>query len=235
MLLSNAMRNVRLLPLGAVPFAIASVPALATAQESPARTNSSDTGHPQWSSPASPSEGVPAASASRFDYDPAKPVPPGYHVETSLSPLFGVGVVMFGLPYGLSVWAGAKPLVSPSSSSACPADRWLVVPIGGPFIAADGRGRVVHFSSDSLANARQFACEDADGVGRAVLAFDGLLQIVGAGLVLAGLGQTRAVLVQDGLPKPVDPAVHLSERVRWRVVPWHSGTSIAGVDVVATF
>jgi hypothetical protein len=172
------------------------------------------------STPLSPSGGeVPGTTRPPPpEYDPSKPIPIGYHLEDrGTSALAPLGAVVFTVAYGTASASGFSAFRS--SSSSCPADRYLVLPVVGPLAAGAGRdGRVGS------------ACDDPEGFVQAGFIMDGLLQLVGAALFAAGASMSRYALVKDATSSDSNP-----RGTAWRVVPWNAGRSTAGVDFVSTF
>ena len=144
--------------------------------------------------------------------DPSKPIPPGFHVEEQPpSSLILVGGVIFGVSHGLVFFEGAKAVLAGSSYKGCPANGWLMLPVGGPFIVADKQG------------GERSPCRNPEGIASGMYTLDGLIQVIGAGLLVAGLGAPRQVVVKD------------AAKSNWQVVPWHVGASSAGVNLIGTF
>jgi hypothetical protein len=70
------------------------------------------------------------------------------------------GVVVFGMPYGVSAWAASK--------SSIEADRWLYVPVAGPWVDLIERG-----------TCRQSGCSGNLAADSLPLAISGLAQAAG--------------------------------------------------------
>lgn len=174
------------------------------------------------------------------EYDPTKPVPPGFHVEErSVSALVPVGSVVFGLSYAPLLYWGTSALAAGQSYSGCLANRWLVLPLAGPFIAASGYGgRASVYPGHPLESSRSAACANANGDTfdtAAGLRSDGALQVVGVVLIGVGLLPPWHVLVKDDLPGTTMSSARSRNGAHWGVVPWQVGTSAAGIDLVGTF
>jgi len=114
---------------------------------------------------------------SEIDYEEGQPIPPGYRPEEKIRKgLVIAGACVFGGVYLVTVI-----MVSTTASDAV--DRgegpeWLYVPLAGPFIAIaaiDGMNT---------------------GVG-ALLALDGVAQVGGLAMFIAGLAAKKKVLVRD--------------------------------------
>jgi hypothetical protein len=152
-----------------------------------------------------------------------------------MSALVVIGSLVFVPTYGLALSAGVGALAAGSSYAGCPSNRWLVVPIAGPFVAQTGLRSRVQLGTDAAENGRQFACQDSEGLGSYVLGFDGVLQILGFALMASGLNSPPQVLVRDHDPIHEPSSSSPGETIHWRLVPWHLGTSSAGVGLVGTF
>jgi hypothetical protein len=121
--------------------------------------------------------------------DETRSIVPVYRGERPAGPdplLVTTGAVMFGLPYAGSVVAAAK--------SEIPADRWLYVPVVGPF--------------GSLA--QRETCQDPGCKGNPStvalpLVLDGLVQAAGAYILVHSLVGTSA----PSAPPPTGAHVHV--------------------------
>ena len=173
-----------------------------------------------WTDPSGANKTV------RVEYDPTKPVPPGFHVEerSMSSSLVPVGTVVFALSYAPLLYWGTSAIAQGKSYRGCPSNRWLVLPLAGPFIASTAYG-----------GPRAGLCEDPEDVEKAIVVNDGILQVAGAALIVIGLIPPWHVLVKDGDPGSTAPSTRSSNGAHFRVIPWQVGTSAAGVDLVGTF
>jgi hypothetical protein len=177
----------------------------------------------------------PSGPTVRPEYDSTKPVPPGYHVEErSLSSLIPVGSVALALSYAPVLYWGSSAIVAGKSYEGCPSNRWLVLPIAGPFIAPTGYGRPGSLYDDPVRTSQSRACEDAEGFQQGIILTDGILQVVGAALLGIGLLPPRHVLVKD-VDSGTSRSSARSRDSNLRVIPWQVGTSAAGIELVGTF
>jgi hypothetical protein len=102
--------------------------------------------------------------------DPLEPVPPGYHAETSVADGAATARTIGWISLGAGyVGAYASAIALPGEVS------WMYLPVFGPWIE-------VADSNQGL---------------RGVIALDGFLQTVGAGLVLGGIAMGGRQLVRD--------------------------------------
>jgi hypothetical protein len=106
----------------------------------------------------------------------ATPVPPGYHIEhhVRFGPLVA-GSIASALGYSLGALA---------ASSGCRSDRWLFVPLAGPFVALATEPE--HVTSGP--------CDDPEGLRHAVRAWSGIMQLIGGPLILLGANPTVDVV-----------------------------------------
>jgi hypothetical protein len=132
---------------------------------------------PQYVPPPSP----------RIKYQPGMAPPQGYHIEeTPRKGLVISGFVVLGTTYFLSATIGA--------SSSNTDDRWLLVPVFGPFIDIGNRnahGCPTGTSTSSL------SCDVFDPIIRTYLAFDGVAQATGALLLTLGYVFPKKEFVAD--------------------------------------
>jgi hypothetical protein len=92
---------------------------------------------------------------------PSTPESPGHP-----DPLLAMtGAVVLGLPYGFSIWGAA--------ASNVPSDRWLYIPVGGPWVDLIVR----HTCSTT-------GCQGADASEALPLAIDGLAQAAGLAILV---------------------------------------------------
>jgi hypothetical protein len=121
--------------------------------------------------------------------DETRPLVPVQTAERPAGPdplLVTTGVVMFGLPYaGSAVAAGMSEI---------PADRWLYVPVVGPF-------------ADLLARdtCQDYGCRGNLGTVALPLVMSGLLQAGGAAVLLRSLAATHG----RASPPPAGAQVHV--------------------------
>ena len=112
-------------------------------------------------------------------YEKGAPVPKGYRVEMSTTgramTARTIGWISLGLGYG---GAYVAALTTPGEVS------WLYAPVVGPWIELARRAPDDHAAKD-------------DYLLRGAIAIDGLLQTVGAGLVIGGIALSGEQLVRD--------------------------------------
>jgi len=137
--------------------------------------------------PAAPYPGyapAPVAPGARLRYREGVPPPPGYHLEES--PRKGLvisGAVVLGATWVLSAAIG--------SASTNAADRWLFLPVIGPFADLVARGsRSCTGTSDTV------DCS-LDSVVRFYLAMDGIIQTAGGVLLVLGFAFPKKEYVSD--------------------------------------
>ena len=110
------------------------------------------------------------------DWDDSRPVPAGYHPETRVRKGLVIGgAVMFGAMYLLTALTAAAVSDASSGSSNVGA---LYSPGAGPFI---------------------FMSQSSSATGTFALAVDGVVQIGGLAMFIAGLAAPRNVLVRNDL------------------------------------
>ena len=116
---------------------------------------------------------------SELPYAEGAPTPPGYHLDTRFRPgLVVAGGVVLGASYGFALIQAA------SSKGEAP---WLYAPVVGPFVVAGA----VYRSSNGQ-----------DGAALSlVLIAEGLVQLTGASLLVAGLVSPRTTLVRNDVAK----------------------------------
>jgi hypothetical protein len=120
---------------------------------------------------------------ARIPYRDGAPVPPGYHIEESpRKGLVIAGWVTLLVPFGLSASIG---LASTNDS-----DRWLIIPVAGPF--GDLASRSNRCSSD-------LSCA-LEPVVQTYLALDGVTQAAGVALLSLGYALTKKEWVSDQIP-----------------------------------
>ena len=111
-------------------------------------------------------------------------MPPGYHLEERpRKGLVIAGAVVFGTTYFLSAAIGM--------SSKNTDDRWLLVPVFGPFLDLGARGNNCTTSSSTT------ACDALETVVRFYLALDGVVQGAGGLLLISGFVFPKKEFVSD--------------------------------------
>lgn len=138
----------------------------------------------------------------RLPYEKGDPIPPGYQIEKrSKRGLLITGGTLFGLAYGGSLVAAA----SDGSDLG-----WLVVPIVGPFVTLFKQDLSCDADPNQPAMMERTCSEQAFSSGRrvALLLVDGLVQVTGAALLLAGLTSSEQQLVRE-------PGVVVRPEVGW--------------------
>ena len=181
---------------------------------------------------------------SVLDYDPAKPIPAGYHLESRVRKGMVIpGSIIFGISYVIALGVGVSttectPSIESSSSyyssSGCgsnnssssigvPFNNYLLfVPVLGPWLALATVKDCPSYSSSS-GSSYSYSCDTAEAsVWRGMLALGGLTQVVGAGLMVAGLAARTRQLV-------------LTEHVSASVWPVPMGRSGQGLAMVGSF
>jgi hypothetical protein len=127
-------------------------------------------------------------------YVEGRPIPPGYHLETrARRGLVVTGPIIFGIPYVLSASVGASSRYDP--------DRWLYLPVVGPFADLGARGSQCTRTSfpTSSGTSTTEICND-DSAARFFLMLDGLLQTAGATMLILGLALPSHHLLRDDAP-----------------------------------
>ncbi|MEJ7729317.1 MAG: hypothetical protein WKG00_08880 [Polyangiaceae bacterium] len=147
-------------------------------------------GYPGYMQPVPPPRTLP--------YDEGQAIPPGYHVEErARRGLVIAGTVTFGSAYLISILGASSAVASDDSSSDDFAP--LFIPVAGPFITlgtADG----------------------ADGAAP-IFILDGIAQVGGLALLIAGLAAQESLLVRNpDVATGVVPEVGLGPRstATWR-------------------
>jgi hypothetical protein len=144
--------------------------ALATTFSLPIPTAHADAPSPSGDTP--PGQGTVAQPA------------PGYHLETRDRRDLAIGgAVTFGLSFGLAATSAAGLMfisdrIPPAGNGIPFGDvAWLFLPVAGPFLQMPKAG--------------------GNGTVNALLALDGLGQIVGATLIVVGLAWPKTIVVRD--------------------------------------
>lgn len=120
-----------------------------------------------------------AAGPLELDYNPAKPIPAGYHVESQTRRSLVVGgACAFAIPYALSI------ITASVAESGGGGDAWvpLYIPAAGPFVA--------------------LGTLEPNATGTYLLVVDGIAQSAGLIMIVAGLAARREVLVRDASTAP---------------------------------
>ncbi len=134
---------------------------------------------------------------------------PVYH------PMYGLvipGAVLFGVSYlGALSWS-----ITGLNSPACPGDRWMALPLAGPFITSSKYGE-----AQSV-----LGCDDSDGAIRPLATLDGVGQVSGAVLMLVGF---TAPLTQPA------SAARSSQAKNWPVARLTLGSRGGAVIVAGAF
>ncbi|WP_437478183.1 hypothetical protein WME75_29785 [Sorangium sp. So ce1014] len=118
-----------------------------------------------------------------------EPPPEGYRLETQMSRrLVIAGTIVLGTAWALSALTAGSILAEGESGAGSYAP--LLVPVGGPFITL-ATGEDIDFSSD-----------DGRVAGSLVL-LDGLTQVTGFALLVAGLVSNQQVWVRSDIPRKV--------------------------------
>jgi hypothetical protein len=135
-----------------------------------------------------------------LEYTEGQPIPPGYRVRTrSRRGLAIAGAATFGGPYLVSLLVGATLVADGDKNSGRYAP--LMIPIVGPFIAT--------------------STLSSQGAGTFWLVVDGIAQVGGVGLFVAGLAMDEKALVRGDVEarSSIVPSVLVgpsSASARWR-------------------
>jgi hypothetical protein len=156
-----------------------------------------------------------AAKAEGYDTPPSEPprpkilvAPPGYHVESRMRPwLVTTGGVMLGAFYGAAL--------ALSTNGGCPARYWLLVPVAGPALSANGYDQ------------RNPPCDDPEGIVAALLIQDAIGQGIGATFLLFAFAAPQQRIVPDDIAPGV-PSVSV------HVVPVIT-PSAGGISMIGSF
>jgi hypothetical protein len=161
------------------------------------------------------------------------PIPQGYQIEvTRPTGLIVAGVITLGGAYAYAVGSAA-------AGGFEKGEGWLAIPVVGPWKALASRDEVCA----GLAEAEDFNqgktivnnCIDEvvkEGVRLTVIAFDGVMQIFGAGLLVAGLLSQEMHLVRNDLVPVTRPATRSRG---WLVWPRTMGRAGWGLGVSGAF
>jgi len=173
---------------------------------------------------------------SVLDYDPDKPIPAGYHLESYSRKGFVIpGSIMFGISYAIALAVSAStsectPYSDSSSSSysstSCSSsssslgvpfnNSLLFVPVLGPWLA-------LATVKDCPASSYSSSCDTTEsGVWRGMLVLGGVTQVLGASFMILGFAARTHQLV-------------LTEHVSASVWPVPMGRSGQGLAMVGSF
>jgi hypothetical protein len=155
-------------------------------------------------------------------------IPAGYHLEKHRwRGLILGGLITWGAAYTYA-------FASAAANGFGNGEGWLILPVIGPWAALTARRSPCNITEvEDFNQAKPIVqkCLDdvqAEGVRLTLIAFDGVMQIMGAGLLVAGLITYQTELVRDDL--------HLDERaVRWRIGPRSFGRAGWGLGVDGAF
>ena len=188
---------------------------------------------PQYRPPPVATGVVPPSAPPLFappvlPYRDGMPIPPGYHLEQHRwRGLILGGLVTFGAAYA---YAFASAAVNGFGNG----EGWLILPVIGPWAALASRSSpcniadVPDFNTGKVIVQKCIDDVQAEGVRLTLIAFDGVMQVMGAGLLVAGLVTYQTELVRDDLK--------LDQRaVRWRVGPRSFGRAGFGLGVDGAF
>jgi len=145
-------------------------------------------------------------------------IPEGYELESSRNTgLMAAGGVVFGVGYLTAFGIAA-------SKGFDSANGWLAVPLIGPWVALTRRESPCDIEDVEVKEDAQKCVNSAldEAALIAVIAIDGLVQGVGAGLFIGGVASTRKQLVRKDV-------------VRVTVAPQRMGRSGYGLGVIGVF
>ena len=135
-----------------------------------------------------------------LEYTEGQPIPPGYRVRTRARRGLAIaGAATFGGPYLVSLLVGATLVADAGKNSGQYAP--LMIPIVGPFIAT--------------------STLSSQGAGTFWLVVDGIAQVGGVGLFVAGLAMDEKALVRGDVEarSSIVPSVRVgpsSASAQWR-------------------
>jgi hypothetical protein len=200
--------------------------ALAQAAGSPDAADSAASPPTANAAPASAPEAWRYSGPMEMRYVDGRPIPPGYHLETR--PRKGLvvsGPIIFGIPYVLSASVAASSRYDP--------DRWLYLPVVGPFVDLGARGSQCTKSTTPVVNGISTTTETCveDSSQRFFLMLDGLMQTAGATMLILGLALPNHLLVRDDAPYTGSNPTTFG----WTVRPWAAGRTGYGVGVDGFF
>lgn len=128
------------------------------------------------------------------------------------------GLLVLGIPYMLSV--------SVAGESREPTDRWLFLPVVGPFANLAARPECTTTNTPFVSSNY---C-DSDSGTRTLLMLDGLMQVGGAVLTVVGLSTSRRLYVRD-----YPYASGTASKFSLTIAPRSYGRSGQGVALAGTF
>jgi hypothetical protein len=176
----------------------------------------------------------PDTRPSVLEYDPDKPIPPGYHLESYARKGFVIsGSIIFGISYGIALAVASSTTESSSySSSSSPSysssgddgvpfnNSLLYVPLLGPWLAL---GTVKENDCSSSGSYTYCSGNSSEvTVWRTLMVIGGVTQALGVGFVVLGLAARTHQLV-------------LTEHVRASVWPVPMGRSGQGLAMMGSF
>lgn len=157
-----------------------------------------------------------------MEYDPSKPIPPGYRVESYARKGFVIsGSIIFGISYGfsLALASAAEEEETSSYSSGVPYNPgMLYIPILGPWIALG----TMHDPCYSSSSYSYCSSDDEISAWRTLLIIDGVAQVWGAAFAVLGLSWRWRQLV-------------LTDNVRAQIIPVQMGPTGRGLALAGTF
>jgi hypothetical protein len=159
----------------------------------------------------------PGAAPVKLRYQDGVAPPAGYHMEEH--PRKGLvigGAVTLGTAYFLSATIGL--------SSSNPDDRWLLMPVFGPFIDMGARG-----SHSCGPNSNAVDCNLFEPIIRFYLAMDGIVQTAGGVLLLSGFLFPKKEFVSDTYYGFVNHGPRLAS---WTVLPQVTPGSRLGLTLL---
>ena len=140
---------------------------------------------PNYYPPPQPYRVYPQGPA-RLRYEEGDPIPPGYHVvqRARQGPVIA-GTIVFSVSYGIALSAATINDFDDQT-------QWLAVPVAGPWLMMWERSRPQCNTQTGTGCVE----ESLETVLRFYLAFDGIAQAVGVGLLAFGISG-RKILVRD--------------------------------------
>jgi hypothetical protein len=141
---------------------------------------------PNYYPPPQPYRVYPPAGPARLRYEEGDPIPPGYHVvqRARQGPVIA-GTIVFSVSYGIALSAA---MINDFDDQT----QWLAIPVAGPWLMMWDRSRPQCNSQTGSGCVE----ESLETVLRFYLAFDGIAQAVGVGLLAFGVAG-RKILVRD--------------------------------------